>query len=66
MHFRSSYYYFDYEVIDVLTPSWLTEILFGIGLLLAKEVKQLQIIIIIMRIITICYQLKYFLVISSW
>ena len=45
MHFHSGYYYYDYVVIDVLRPSWFTEIIFWMGLLLSKEVKQLKIII---------------------
>ena len=46
MHLHSGCYYYDYVVIGVLRPSWFTEILFWIGLLLFKEVKQLIIIII--------------------
>ena len=42
----SGYYYYDYVVIGVLRPSWFTKILFWIGLLLSKEVKQLKIKII--------------------
>ena len=47
LHLLSGYYYYDYVVIGVLRPSWFTDILFWIGLLLSKEVKQLKIIIII-------------------
>ena len=46
LHLLSGYYYYDYVVIGVLRPSWFTEILCWIGLLLlSKEVKQLKIII---------------------
>ena len=42
MHLHSGYYYYDYVVIGVQRPSWTAEILFWIGLLLSKEVTQLQ------------------------
>ena len=42
MHLHSGYYYYDYANIGVLRPSWFTEKLFWIGLLLSKEVKQLH------------------------
>ena len=47
LHLLSGYDYCDYVVIGVLRPSWFTEILFWIGLLLSKEVMQLKILIII-------------------
>ena len=47
LHLLSGYYYYDYVVICVLRQLWFTEILFRIGLLLSKEVNQLNIIIII-------------------
>ena len=40
MHLHSGYYYYDYVVIGVLRSSLFNEILFGIGLLLYKEVKK--------------------------
>ena len=43
----SGYYYYDNVVIGVLRTSWFKEFLFWIGLLLSKDVKKLEIIILI-------------------
>ena len=54
LHLLSGCYYYDYVVIGVLRPSWFTEILFWIGLLLSKEVKQLKIIFEFHSTFSIC------------
>ena len=59
MQFISGYSYYDYVVIGGLRRSWFTEILFLIGILLSKEVKQLKIIIIII-IIIIIFRLQFY------
>ena len=57
--------YYDYVVnvvIGVLRPSWFTEILFWIGFLLTEEVRQLKIIIIIIKHCNLLYKSNNF----SW
>ena len=64
LHLLSGYYYYDYVVIGVLRPSWFTEILFWIGLLVSKEVKQLKIIIIMSLSSFLTVSLSSFLTVS--
>ena len=51
----SGYNYYDYTIIISQRPLWFPEILFWIGILLSQEVKELNIIIVIISYIQRVY-----------